>query len=81
VGLLPEKILDAGPASLSRIERMEAFVDFRALGAKLFDMGQQSPPDLFLIFGRQRRTSAMAYSSVFNMPALYEVTGRKTPPP
>jgi hypothetical protein len=51
--LLPDEIVDAGLSYLSRIERAEALVDFRAQGAQLFDMGEQCPPDLFLILGRQ----------------------------
>jgi len=38
---------------LSRIERAEALVDFRAQGAQLFDVREQCPPDLFLILGGQ----------------------------
>jgi hypothetical protein len=51
--LLPEKIVDAGLSALSRIERADAFVDFRAQGAQLFDMREQRPPDLLLILGGQ----------------------------
>lgn len=51
--LLPKKNVDAGLSSLSRIERADAFVDFRAQGAQLLDMGEQCPPDLLLIFGGQ----------------------------
>src|SRR6185437_5843613 len=51
--LLPNEIVDTGLSSLPRIERVDAFVDFRAQCAQLFDMRQQCPPDLFLILGGQ----------------------------
>ena len=49
----PEKIVDAGLPSLSRIERADALVDFGAQCAQLLDVGEQRPPDLFLILGGQ----------------------------
>jgi hypothetical protein len=51
--LLPDEIVDAGLSSPSRIERADALVDFGAQRAQLFDMGEQCPPDLFLILGGQ----------------------------
>lgn len=51
--LLPDEIVDAGLSSLSRIERADSLVDFRAQGAQLFDMREQCPPDLLLILGGQ----------------------------
>jgi hypothetical protein len=51
--LLPEEVVDAGLASLARIERVEALVDLSTQGAQFFDVGEQRPPDLFLILGRQ----------------------------
>jgi hypothetical protein len=51
--LLPDEILDAGLPSLSRIEGANAFVDFRAQCAQLFDLGEQGLPDLFLTLGGQ----------------------------
>src|SRR5581483_11670331 len=47
--LLPDKIVNAGLSSLSRIERADTLVDFRAQRAQLFDMREQCPPDLLLI--------------------------------
>jgi len=51
--LLPDEIVDAGLSSLTRIERADAPVDFRAQRAQLLDMRQQCPPDLLLILGGQ----------------------------
>ena len=51
--LLPDEVFDAGLASLSRIERADALVDFGAQGAQFLDMRQQRPPDLLLILGGQ----------------------------
>jgi hypothetical protein len=43
---LPEEVVDAGLASLARIERVEALVDLSTQGAQFFDVGEQRPPDL-----------------------------------
>src|SRR4029078_6006853 len=51
--LLPDEILDAGLSALSRIERADALVDFRAPRAQLLDIREQCPADLFLILGGQ----------------------------
>ncbi len=50
---LPDEIVDAGLSPLSRIERADALVYFRAQCAQPLDMREQCPPDLFLILGGQ----------------------------
>jgi len=46
---LSEKGLDIELLPLPRIEGADTLVDFASQGAQLFDMREQSPPDLFLI--------------------------------
>jgi hypothetical protein len=76
--VLPNEAVDSGLFSPSRVERADAFVDFRAQRAQLFDMSEQCPSDLFLVLGGRRSTSATACSSVLTITAASQIARRKT---
>jgi len=51
----PEKIFHVERLALACVERSDTLVDLSAQAAKLLDMRQESPADLFLIRFRQVR--------------------------
>ncbi len=76
--LLPDEIGDARHSSLSRIERADALVDFRAQGAQLLEMGEQRPPDLFLILRGQALHFGNGLFKCLDHDAVYQIARRKT---